>query len=261
MAPDDRASFLLLTHYDGGAFAGWQRQPAVRTVQGELERALARICGEPVAAIGSGRTDAGVHARGQAVGVRVSSRWNADALRRATNAGLPDDVWIARSFAMAPEFHPRHSAQSRRYRYHIGTNQDARSPFRRRTEWALGVALDLEPLQAEAAALPGEHCFRSFAVRGTAPAHDDHRCHVFTARWLPRDGGVTFEIEANRFLHHMVRFLVGTMVEVARGRRAAGTVAHLLHAVDNRATAPPAPPQGLFLEQVRYPDTLYLFPT
>jgi tRNA pseudouridine38-40 synthase len=261
MASDDRASFLLLTHYDGGAFAGWQRQPAVRTVQGEMERALARVCGEPVPAIGSGRTDAGVHARGQAVGVRVAGRWNADALRRATNANLPEDVWVARSFSMAPEFHPRYSAESRRYQYHIGTDAEARSPFRRRTEWALGVALDLALLQAEASALPGEHGFRAFAVAGTAPADDEHRCRVLQARWLPREGGVTFEIEANRFLHHMVRFLVGTMVEVGRGRQPAGTIARLLNAPDNRQTAAPAPSQGLFLEQVRYPETLYLSPT
>lgn len=261
MESDDLASFLLLTHYDGGAFSGWQRQPTARTVQGEMERALAVICGHAVTAVGSGRTDAGVHARGQAVGVRVAPRWTADALRRATNAKLPADVWVAEAFAMHPDFHPRFSAERRRYRYMVGTDRDAMSPLRRRTEWPLGRALDLTLLEAEAAALPGEHGFRAFAVLGTAPETDDHRCHITVARWLPRAGGVMFEIEANRFLHHMVRFLVGTMVEVGLGRRPPGTIASLLDAGDNRGTSAPAPPQGLFLEQVQYPATLYLSPT
>jgi tRNA pseudouridine38-40 synthase len=261
MVTDERASFLLLTHYDGGAFAGWQRQPDVRTVQGEMERALAAICGGPVAAVGSGRTDAGVHARGQAVGVRVTPRWTAETLRRATNAKLPPDVWVADAFAMAPEFHPRFSAERRRYAYFVGTDSLAMSPFRRRTEWTLGRPLDLAVLQAEAAALPGEHGFRAFAVAGTAPADDDHRCRVSLARWREREGGLVFDIAANRFLHHMVRFLVSTMVEVGLGRRPPGTIAALLNAPDNRDTAKPAPPQGLFLEQVEYPRTLYLSPT
>ncbi len=261
MESDDLASFLLLTHYDGGAFSGWQRQPAARTVQGEMERALAIICGESVTAVGSGRTDAGVHARGQAVGVRVSSRWTAAALRRATNAKLPADVWVAEVYPMCATFHPRYSAERRRYTYTVGTDREAKSPFRRRTEWPLGRALDLALLQAEAASIPGEHAFRAFAVLGTAPDTDDHRCLITRAHWEARPGGVVFEIEANRFLHHMVRFLVGTMVDVGLGRRPPGTIAELLVAGDNRGTSAPAPPQGLFLEQVQYPATLYLSPT
>lgn len=257
----ERASFLLRMHYDGGAFSGWQRQPEARTVQGELERALAAVCGESITAIGSGRTDAGVHARGQAVGVRVAPRWTPDRLRQAVNAHLPEDAWVADAFAMVPSFHARYSAERRRYAYWIGTDALARSPFRRRVTWPLGHALPLGVLQAEADALPGEHVFRAFAIAHTAPASDEHRCRVFRADWVEHDGAVVFNIEANRFLHHMVRFLVGTMVEVALGRRPVGTVARLLDAADNRATPKPAPPHGLFLEQVTYPATLYLSPT
>ncbi len=259
------ATFLLVTHYDGGAFSGWQRQPDARTVQGEMERALAVLCGEPVTAVGAGRTDAGVHARGQGVGVRVPPRWTSDVIRRAMNANLPDDVWVADAFAMQQAFHPRFSAERRRYAYFVGTDRDAMSPFRRRTEWAVNRdrdrRLDLAAMTAEAAVLEGEHCFRGFAVQGTAPADDDHRCHVYLARWRERPGGLVFDIEANRFLHHMVRFLVGTMMDVGLGRRPAGTMATLLTAEDNRDTSAPAPPHGLFLEQVRYPATLYLSPT
>jgi tRNA pseudouridine38-40 synthase len=257
----EHASFLLVTHYDGGAFSGWQRQPVARTVQGEMERALEALCGAHVAAVGAGRTDAGVHARGQGVGVRVSPRWTADTLRRAMNAKLPADVWIEQAHAMDETFHPRFSAERRRYAYFVGTDAMAMSPFRRRTEWAVSRPLDLDALSAEAAAIVGEHTFRGFAVQGTAPDDDDHRCHVHQAGWRSRDGGLVFDIEANRFLHHMVRFLVGTMVDVGLGRRPAGTVATQIAASVNRETSPPAPPHGLFLEQVRYPTTLYLSPT
>ena len=248
---------LLVTQYDGRGFAGWQRQPGQRTVQGEVERVLARLCGAPVAAVAAGRTDAGVHAHGQGVGVQPGGRWDPPGLRRALNALLPDDIWVVEAHRMVPGFHPRFSATARRYRYLVGTDEGARSPFRRHLEWGVRPALAAEALHAEAASLLGEHVFRAFAVAHTAPAHDHHRCIIHQARWVPRDGGWCFEVAANRFLHHMVRFLVGTMVEVAAGRRPAGTVARLLTAADNRDTAPPAPPHGLSLRAVTYPVASY----
>src|SRR4051812_40792289 len=114
-APMDPRPILLVTQYDGGAFAGWQRQPDARTVQGEMERVLERLCGGPVTATGAGRTDAGVHAHGQGVGVRVATRWEPPALRRALNALLPSDIWVAEAHRMLPEFHPRRSATARQY--------------------------------------------------------------------------------------------------------------------------------------------------
>jgi tRNA pseudouridine38-40 synthase len=248
----------LVLHYDGARFAGWQRQPDARTVQGALEQTLARLCAAPVAALGAGRTDAGVHARGQAAGVRVPEKWTAAALRRALNATLPDDVWVAAAYEMRPEFHARYSATARAYRYVVGTDDEARSPFRRAWEWAYERPLDEALLQASAAAVVGEHCFRAFAVRGTAPEHDDHRCAVRRAGWRRAEGRLVFEVEANRFLHHMVRFLVGTMLDVASGRRDPGTLPSLLEAADNRGVSPPAPPHALFLERVEYPRDLYV---
>lgn len=248
----------LVLHYDGAAFAGWQRQPAVRTVQGVVEAALARLCAAPTPALGAGRTDAGVHARGQAVGVRVPARWTPASLRRALNAVLPEDVWVADAHAMADAFHARYSATARHYRYEVGLDEAAASPFRRRYEWAYQRPVDVALLAAAAEALVGDHSFRAFAVRGTAPAHDDHRCDVREASWAPRAGGMVFHVEANRFLHHMVRFLVGTMLDVASGRRPAGTVRALLAATDNQGVSPPAPPHALYLERVVYPDHLYL---
>lgn len=248
----------LVLHYDGSGFSGWQRQPDQRTVQGVLEHALERLCGQPVAALGSGRTDAGVHARGQSVGVRVPDKWRAEGLRRALNAVLPEDVWVAAAFEMRPEFHARYSALSRRYSYYVGTDDAARSPFRRRTEFPFEFPLDRAALMAAASPLIGLHSFRAFAVKGTAPESDEHRCDVRTAHWEDRPGGVVFEIEANRFLHHMVRFLVGTMLDVASGRRPADDIPRLLGASDNQDVSAPAPANALFLDAVQYPAEMYL---
>ena len=248
----------LVLHYDGARFSGWQRQPDQRTVQGVVEQALERLCGAPVPALGSGRTDAGVHARGQAVGVHLPERWDTVRVRRALNAILPDDVWVAATFEMRPEFHARYSAVSRRYSYYIGTDEEARSPFRRPREHPIDRPLDRAKLDQAASMLEGDHCFRAFAVLGTAPAHDDHRCTVRTARWHDRPGGLLFEIEANRFLHHMVRFLIGTMIDVATGRRPLSDIGSLLAAADNSDVSVPAPAHALFLDHVAYPRELYL---
>jgi tRNA pseudouridine38-40 synthase len=248
----------LVLHYDGTAFAGWQMQPEQRTVQGEVERVLAGLCGQRVVAQGAGRTDAGVHARGQAVGVRVPEKWTAPNLRRALNALLPDDVWVAAAHEMRPEFHARFSATSRRYAYQVGTDEEAHSPFRRKTEWAYRHPFSRESLDQAAALLIGEHRFIGFAVRGTAPPTDSHRCTVNDARWIDRPGGLAFIVEANRFLHHMVRFLVGTMLELASGRRTGASMSDLLLAETNDEVSPPAPAHGLVLEKVAYPAELYL---
>ena len=248
----------LVLHYDGARFAGWQRQRDARTVQGELEAVLARLCAGPVPVTGAGRTDAGVHARGQAAGVRVPARWTAAALRRALNALLPADVWVAAAHEMAARFHARFDATARRYAYLVGTEDAAHSPFRRHREWPVTRSIDRARLDAAAAAIVGDHCFRAFAVRGTAPADDHHRCLVTHAAWRAREGGLTFEVEANRFLHHMVRFLVGTMLDVATERRPVSDVHRLLAAETNDGVSPPAPPHALYLDAVRYPADLYL---
>jgi tRNA pseudouridine38-40 synthase len=250
-------SVQLVLHYDGTRFAGWQRQPDARTVQAEIEQILSRLCNVKTRAVGAGRTDAGVHARGQAVGALVPDPWTASKLRRALNALLPDDIWVAAVHEMQPDFHARYSALSRAYSYRIGTDDEAHSPFRSRWEWPVKQVLDRQRLDDAAQSLIGDHCFRAYAVRGTAPARDEHRCVVREARWRERRGGLSFEITANRFLHHMVRFLVGTMVEVAAGRRDADSIVTLLDAPDNSNVSPPAPAHALCLEQVEYPRELY----
>lgn len=248
----------LVLHYDGSRFAGWQRQPDSRTVQGCLEDTLERLCTEPVPVLGAGRTDAGVHARGQAAGIRVPDRWTPTGIRRALNALLPDDLWVERVHEMRPEFHARYDATARRYCYRVGLDEMAASPFRSRWEWVVNRDVSVELLAQAAAPLPGTHAFHGYAVRGTAPPDDQHLCTVTRAEWVERDGGVDFTIEANRFLHHMVRFLVGTMIDVGTGKRPASDVARLLQARDNSEVSPPAPAHALYLESVAYPEQLYI---
>ena len=254
----DTHTLLLIVHYDGGRFSGWQRQREARTVQGEMEAVLTRITGNAVPVAGAGRTDSGVHATGQGASIRLPMRWTAPAIRRAMNALLPEDIWIAESHEMVPEFHARFSATGRRYSYLVGTDEAARSPFRRRFEWSVPYPLNEAALAEESEVLLGEHTFRAFAVARTAPVDDNHGCIIHDARWKTREGGWEFEIEANRFLHHMVRFLVGTIIDVAQGRRPRGTIARLLTAPDNLDTSSLAPARGLTLRRVLYPSALYL---
>jgi tRNA pseudouridine38-40 synthase len=254
-----RRTLQLVVQYDGEAFAGWQRQPDVPTVQGAIEAALSKLMQTHIPAFGAGRTDAGVHALGQAVSVVVPPQWEPEKLRRGLNAMLPRTVRCMAVHDMHEEFHARFSALERQYRYLVGTDADASGPFRYNREWAL-VTRSVDPglLRSEAADVVGDHCFRAFAIKGTAPATDSHHCIVRVCRWDEREGGLRLTIAANRFLHHMVRFLVATMVEVGTGLRAPGAIRTLLAAEDNQATAAPAPACGLYLERVTYPPHLYL---
>jgi tRNA pseudouridine38-40 synthase len=244
--------WYAMLQYAGGGFSGWQRQPTDRTVQAEVETVLARLDDGPVTVHAAGRTDAGVHALGQVVSFQLRRAWAARDLTRAINALLPQDVWV-RHAGVAPDgFHARKHARARRYRYIVGCDAASASPFRRPFEWALGRPLDVTLLSGTADAIAGEHDFRAFSAVGQRKPH--YRCRVTDARWRPRaDGtGYILDIEADRFLHRMVRFLVGTSVDVALGRRPLDDVPRLLGDTDNREASPPAPPEGLYLVCVRY---------
>jgi tRNA pseudouridine38-40 synthase len=252
-------AYLAVLQYDGAGFVGWQRQKQDRSVQGELEGVLERLLGRRVPVVGAGRTDAGVHALGQAASFAVPDTWTSggDGLRRGANALLPGDIWIDRIHAMAAGFNARRDAVARRYRYVIGTDAASRSPFRRGREWALERSLDQALLADAATMVLGEHEFRGLAAAGVATPH--YRCRVALAQWAPRtDGmGVTFTIEADRFLHRMVRFLVGAMVDIALHRRPLADLTRLLAAGNNQDASPPAPPEGLYLVDVRYPPHVF----
>lgn len=251
-------TFLAELEYDGGGYHGWQRQAAGRTVQEAFESILTRLADRSVRAQAAGRTDAGVHASAMAVSFDMPDRWEPAALLRALNALLAPDCWVAAVHEMRPGFRARHDATGRRYRYVVGTDAAAASPFRRRYEWALGRPLEAAELRSAAEVVLGTHDFRGFSVRGQEMAH--YKCSIRHASWSARASGVgySFEIEADRFLHHMVRMLVGTMVEIGLGRRPGADMRQILVSHDNQRTSPPAPAEGLYFVQARFPEPCFL---
>lgn len=255
MSSGEEIRLALTLHYDGGAFFGWQSQREERTVQGDLEAAIERLTGARRTVIGSGRTDRGVHATGQVAAVTVPARWTPTAFRKAMNAVLPDDVWVREARAVPISFHPRYDATARTYAYRVGLHEEAGSPFRRRWCWPLRGSLDRELLERAADVLPGAHSFAAFAKAGQPERGD--RCTVRAARWTPWESlGVELTITADRYLHHMVRYLVGTMVEIATEKRPLADLRALLDEgpTPARKTSPPAPAWGLFLTRVEYPE-------
>jgi tRNA pseudouridine38-40 synthase len=251
-------TFLAILHFDGSDFLGWQRQKSGRTVQGEVEAVIEKLNGSRVPVHAAGRTDAGVHAKGMGVSLTLPAKWSGEQLRRALNGLLPRDCWIERIHEMMLGFHARKSAMARRYHFLIGTDEASASPFRRPYEWALGRKVDNEALARGAEAICGEHEFLAFAAKGEAKPH--YRCKVQVARWTERTDaeGLRFEIEADRFLHHMVRFLVGTMIDIGLGRRPVTDMELLLRRSDNDETSPPAPPQGLYFIAAQYPAECFI---
>jgi len=188
------------------------------------------------------------------VSVTLPMRWEPEELHRALNAVLPGDIWVEAARVADPEFHPRFSALARSYRYQLGLTPQASSPFHKPWCWALLRRVDVDLLHRGAALTLGEHSFRSFAKVGQKARGD--RCTVTEAEWVPWDGlGLAFQITANRFLHHMVRYLMGTMVDIARGRRSLDELLELISMPETGlVTSPPAPPEGLFLSRVHYPE-------
>ncbi|MDQ3556930.1 MAG: tRNA pseudouridine(38-40) synthase TruA [Gemmatimonadota bacterium] len=251
MEPSRRIRFTV--HYDGARFRGWQLQSDQRSVQGELERVAGRLFNGATRVTGAGRTDRGVHAVGQVAAIDAPRKWTPEAFRRAMNALLPSDVWLADAAEAAPGFHPRFDAISRGYRYRIGIAPECASPFRAAWCWPLGRPLDVAAMQRASDALLSDHSFFAFAKAGQEERGD--RCTVTEARWTPwEEVGVEFHISANRFLHHMVRYLVGTLTDVGLGVRPAADLLALLRGDPSLRTSPPAPPGGLFLASVSYPE-------
>ncbi|NLS96900.1 MAG: tRNA pseudouridine(38-40) synthase TruA [Planctomycetaceae bacterium] len=251
-------SILLTIAYEGGAYAGWQVQPGQRTIQGELEQALLRITGETIRVIGSGRTDAGVHALGQVAGFRTSSPMESDVFQRALNAELPDDIAVVSAAEAVADFHPIRDSESKRYRYQIDDGP-VRDVFARRYAWHCRHGLDEAAMAAGAVHLLGRHDFSSFE---TAGAERPDSIRTVSDISVIRGGNgassrITIEVEADGFLYNMVRAIVGTLVEVGRGAQSPDWVRQVLEACDRSQAGPTAPPQGLFLLWVKYPDAIY----
>ena len=245
-------TFRLTVAYDGTGFHGWQKQPTVRTVQRELEVALARVLDSEVMTAGAGRTDTGVHARGQVVSFKAETQVPAHAFTYLMNRHLPEDVRVMASVEAPEGFHARHSARARRYEYRVLAAPDL---LRMRSAWLPKVCPPLEVLQACAAPIRGRHDFTAFQAAGNDQA--TVTCDVRLAEWRPVEGGYAFDVIADHFLYHMVRKLVGTAFEAAATADPAGHVAEVLHSRDRRRAGRMVPASGLSLEQVYYEGEAY----
>ena len=245
----------LTLAYDGGDYCGWQRQPGRPTVQGALEAALERIGAAPFCTAGSSRTDAGVHALGQVVGVWTESRLSPAALQRALNGVLPSDVAVIEAAEAPASFHPLADVAAKRYRYLLA-DRPVRDVFRRRYLWQQWRGLDAAAMHCAGEALVGRHDFASFQSAGS-PREDTERTifELAVVRGFQGEGHlVAVEVEGDGFLYHMVRVIVGTLVEVGRGARDEAWVSEVLAAGDRRRAGPTAPPEGLCLLWVRFAD-------
>ena len=243
----------LLIQYDGSHYHGWQIQPDPQTIQGIIEHTLAVVFEGAVGLVGSGRTDSGVHALGQVAhfdiettSIPVTNIW------KVLNRQLPDDIRVIASCQVDDDFHSRFQAVQREYQYTIGLQQQV---LQRNTRWHVRYPLDVRRLYQVCELILGEHDFSSFCYAGTET--ENMICNIAEASWSETaDTGLIFKVKANRFLHHMVRMLVGSMIEVSRGKWDLGHFAGLLSQPDRQAQAVTAPAKGLALMQVRYPEAL-----
>lgn len=239
----------LVVAYDGTNYHGFQKQPDIVTVQGILEDALSKFCGEEVATAGSGRTDAGVHARGQVVSLKTNGRIPCDNLVRASRTMLPKDIVILSCEEAEDGFHARHSARWKRYCYrvHVGEKPD---PFLVNYTWQLCEAPDVAAMNEAASLLLGTHNFQAFQSSGSVEG--DPVKTIYKAEWEQNASELTFTIEGNGFVYHMVRNLVWTLVQIGLGRRTAASLAEELGSQRTEFLNAPAPAQGLYLDYVGY---------
>ncbi|HVJ09761.1 MAG TPA: tRNA pseudouridine(38-40) synthase TruA [Acidisarcina sp.] len=265
-------NWKLVLSYDGTDFHGWQVQPGLRTIQGELASAIERVTGEQVLPQGSGRTDAGVHALAQVASFTLAAAIPAYNLQRALNRTLPPDVRVLAAEPVEPSFHARHSARHKTYEYRIYRGEIC-PPFLARYASALNWPLDLGAMREAANAVLGEHDFTSFAAAdpdlaqrsgaresGTSENLDrDNIRTIYESAWEQRasDGGyegdlLLYRVRGSGFLHHMVRNLVGTFLEAGRGQILAEELPRILAARERAAAGPTAPARGLFLVSVGY---------
>ncbi len=243
-------NYKLLLQYDGTRYDGWQKQGnTANTIQGRLEAVLSALAGEAVAVHGAGRTDAGVHALGQVASVRLPLDLPAEELRRRLNAALPEDIAVADVRPAGERFHARLNAVGKTYRYAVRLG-DVPDVFCRKYQFRVAEPLDLAAMERAAALLTGRQDYRSFCSNRKMKKSTVRTVDAIRLERRGRD--LTFTFHGDGFLYHMVRILVGTLLEVGRGEREAGDMPAVLAARDRSAAGFTAPPQGLTLVSVDY---------
>jgi len=240
----------LLIEYDGTNYLGWQVQPKGLTIQGVLEEKLELLSGEPIRLFASVRTDSGVHAFGQVAHFKTRSRMDIRTMQKALNSILPPDIVIRKVEEADEDFHARKHSKSKIYEYRI-LNRNLRSAFHRGYVWYIPQTLNLTEMKKATQSLIGEHDFSAFRTMGSPTRTTVRR--VIRAEWKRgREGAIRFEIEANGFLKQMVRSIIGTLVEIGKGKINATEFRKILESKDRRKAGPTAPARGLFLREVKY---------
>ncbi|MDH4223518.1 MAG: tRNA pseudouridine(38-40) synthase TruA [candidate division Zixibacteria bacterium] len=237
----------LKFEYDGTEFCGWQRQPNARTVQGKIENKLKQILGEDISLTGSGRTDAGVHALAQVANFKTESTLDLNSILKGLNSLLPEDILLKDIEEVDLDFNSRFRAKSRVYQYRIYLGKNV---FLRRYVWEVFYNLDFEKIEQTARLIQGKHDFTSFCVAESS--REENICEVQKAIWEKKMENLEFEIESNRFLHTMVRSLVGTMIDVGRGYFSLEDFKNILKSRDHKKAGLTAPAKGLYLVKVNY---------
>ncbi|MEA3286839.1 MAG: tRNA pseudouridine(38-40) synthase TruA [Candidatus Marinimicrobia bacterium] len=240
----------LLIQYDGSNYHGWQVQPDPLTIQGFIEQALGIVFEGSCGLVGSGRTDSGVHALGQVAHFDIESTpIPIQNIWKVLNRQLPDDIRVINSCEVADDFHSRFQAVKREYQYTIGLQQQV---LHRNSRWLVRYPLDRNKLHQVSELIVGEHDFSSFCYAGTET--ENMICNIVEATWAESaDTSFIFQVKADRFLHHMVRMLVGSMIEVSRAKWDLQHFADLLNRPDRQAQVVTAPANGLALMRVHYP--------
>ncbi len=236
----------LIIEYDGGGFAGWQYQTGQPTIQAEIENALHIIFKKNIKITGAGRTDAGVHARGQVAHLDIPE-CDLYKLQRSLNGILPKQIVIKKAENCDIDFHARFSAVSRRYRYYISLQPLA---INRHQAWYINYRLNLQSMKRAAAIIAETSDFQAFCKIKSEVNH--YRCHIFRSRWFYKDELLIYEVKANRFLHGMVRALTGAMIDVGRGHFTLNEFSGIIKAKDRTLLRTTAPAKGLILEEVDY---------
>ena len=239
----------LTIAYDGTNFHGWQIQPELRTIQGELQAAFCKLFNHEVNITGSGRTDAGVHAHGQVANVETVRTMDTDAVLRGANALLPVEIRILSVEEVSLEFHARRSARSKTYEYHVWRNPIV-SPFQSRYVYAFRYPLDEDAVDRGSRYLLGTHDFTSFCSAATEI--EDRTRTIFETSWDRSENAWVFRIRGNGFLQYMVRTIAGTLLDIGQGRRTPEQVTELFEARDRRLAGPTLPAHGLHLIEVEY---------